>query len=113
MVEGKTAQETVKVVDIEVQAPVTNKVQADEVTENKMPAATTLQTAPFDPRFPNTNQTRYCYQSYLDFHRCQKVKGESYSPCQYFKKVYGSICPNGWVEKWDGQRDEGTFPGNI
>lgn len=35
MVEGKTAQETVKVVDIEVQAPVTNKVQADEVTESK------------------------------------------------------------------------------
>ncbi|NEU33258.1 hypothetical protein GN156_21430 [bacterium LRH843] len=73
----------------------------------------TLETAPFDPRFPNTNQTRYCYQSYLDFHRCQKVKGEGYEPCAYFKRVYTSICPNEWVEKWDTQVSEGNFAGHI
>lgn len=72
-----------------------------------------FETAPFDPRFPNTNQTRYCYQSYLDFYRCQKVRGESYKPCEYFRKVYKSICPNAWVEKWDDQRSEGVFPGKI
>lgn len=32
--------------------------------------------------------SRHCYQSYLDFHRCQKVRGEKYEPCNYFKRVY-------------------------
>ncbi|CAB0004056.1 unnamed protein product [Nesidiocoris tenuis] len=72
-----------------------------------------LQTAPFDPRFPNQNQTRYCYQSFLDYHRCQKVKGTNYEPCNYFKRVYSSICPNEWVEKWDTQLEEGRFAGRI
>lgn len=72
-----------------------------------------LWTAPFDPRFPNTNQTNYCYQSYLDFHRCQKVKGEGAEVCQYFLKCYRAMCPNAWVEKWDDQRAAGTFPGRI
>lgn len=72
-----------------------------------------LKTAPFDPRFPNTNQTRYCFSSYMDFHRCQKVRGTDYKPCEYFKKVYNSMCPNSWIEKWDNQIAEGTFPGNI
>lgn len=74
---------------------------------------TVLKTAPFDPRFPNTNQTRYCYQSYLDFHRCEKIKGQGNDVCQYFKNVFTSMCPNAWVEKWDEQRSEGTFPGKI
>lgn len=72
-----------------------------------------LDTAPFDPRFPNQNQTKYCYQSYLDFHRCQKVKGSNYDACNYFQRVYKSLCPNAWVEKWDSLRDEGAFPGKV
>ncbi|KAK2577312.1 hypothetical protein KPH14_003443 [Odynerus spinipes] len=72
-----------------------------------------LKTAPFDPRFPNQNQTRYCYQSYLDFHRCAKKHGENYDACQYFKKVYESICPLSWISKWDDQVEAGTFPGYI
>jgi len=70
-------------------------------------------TAPFDPRFPNQNQTRYCYQSYLDFHRCQKVKGKDYEPCQWFSRVYNTMCPDNWTERWDEQRANGTFPGRI
>lgn len=70
-------------------------------------------TAPFDPRFPNQNQTRYCYQSYIDYHRCQKLRGADYEPCTYFKKCFQSMCPNAWVEKWDEQRESGTFPGRI
>ncbi|XP_058807690.1 cytochrome c oxidase subunit 6B1 [Phymastichus coffea] len=72
-----------------------------------------MQTAPYDPRFPNQNQTRYCYQSYVDFHRCSKVKGENFEACQYFKKCYMSLCPQAWVEKWDEQISENRFPGNI
>lgn len=70
-------------------------------------------TAPFDPRFPNQNQTRYCYQSYLDYHRCQKVKGQGHEMCDYFKGVFTSICPKAWIEKWDTQREQGIFTGNI
>lgn len=78
-----------------------------------MPEAIEIKTAPFDPRFPNTNQTRYCYQMYLDYFRCLKVKGDTYEPCQYFKRAYSSLCPNAWVAKWDDQREAGTFPGSI
>jgi cytochrome c oxidase subunit 6b len=70
-------------------------------------------TAPFDARFPNQNQTRNCWQNYMDFHRCQKVKGEDYEPCLYFQRVYHSMCPSAWIEKWDEQREEGRFPGKI
>lgn len=70
-------------------------------------------TAPFDPRFPNQNQTRYCYQSFLDFYRCQKIRGKDYEPCQYFKTTYNQMCPNAWVEKWQEQMAKGTFPVEI
>ena len=40
-----------------------------ELVENPL-----KQTIPFDPRFPNQNQTRNCWQNYVDFHRCQKLK---------------------------------------
>lgn len=81
--------------------------------EPNAPGAEKLKTAPFDPRYPNTNQTRYCFYSYLDFFRCEKVKGEGNEICKYFKNTYHSICPNEWIEKWDTQREEGTFPGRI
>ncbi|KAG8197658.1 hypothetical protein JTE90_001587 [Oedothorax gibbosus] len=70
-------------------------------------------TAPFDPRFPNTNQTKNCWQNYIDYHRCRKVKGEDHAPCDYFKKVYSSLCPNSWIDRWDTQIEEGRFPGRI
>ena len=72
-----------------------------------------LKTPQFDARFPNTNQTKNCWQNYVDFHRCQKVKGEDYEACQYFKRVYRSLCPTSWVETWDEQVATGNFPGKI
>uniref|UniRef100_A0A8C0ZVP0 Cytochrome c oxidase subunit 6B2 n=1 Tax=Castor canadensis TaxID=51338 RepID=A0A8C0ZVP0_CASCN len=42
-------------------------------------------TPPFDPRFPNQNQTRNCYQNFLDYHRCLKSmnrRGKSTQPCE-------------------------------
>ncbi|XP_046378415.1 cytochrome c oxidase subunit 6B1-like [Haliotis cracherodii] len=72
-----------------------------------------LWTAPFDARFPNQNQTRNCWQNYVDFHRCHKIKGEDYAPCDYFKKVYQTMCPSRWTDKWDDQRANGSFAGKI
>ncbi|KTF73922.1 cytochrome c oxidase subunit 6B1 [Carassius auratus] len=73
-------------------------------------------TAPFDARFPNQNQTRNCWQNYLDYYRCQKAldaKGVDTAPCDWYKRVYKSLCPLSWIEKWDTQREDGTFPGKI
>merc|ERR1711963_168516 len=72
-----------------------------------------LSTAPFDPRFPNQNQTRHCYSSYVDYHRRIRKKGEDYPACEYFRKAYRSLCPNSWIEKWNDQMEAGTFPGKI
>ncbi|XP_066426865.1 cytochrome c oxidase subunit 6B1 [Molothrus aeneus] len=73
-------------------------------------------TAPFDSRFPNQNQTRNCWQNYLDFQRCQRAmdaRGADATPCQWYFRVYKSLCPTSWVTAWDEAREEGTFPGKI
>merc|ERR1712183_442252 len=67
-------------------------------------------TAPFDARFPNQNQTKSCFANFLDYQKCVKVKGEEFVPCQYFYKTYKSLCPIAWVDKWNDQIEEGTFP---
>jgi len=72
-----------------------------------------VDTVPYDPRFPNTNQTKNCYQNYLDYFRCKKVKGEDYEPCYWYFFAYNQLCPNDWIEKWNEQREKGIFPGRI
>ncbi|TPX65854.1 hypothetical protein SpCBS45565_g04868 [Spizellomyces sp. 'palustris'] len=92
-----------------------------------------LKTHGFDARFPNTNQTKNCWQNYVDYFKCTKAKGEDYAPCHQFKRAFTSLCPEKWssassgipmlrgicegraalrdsVEKWDEQREEGHFP---
>uniref|UniRef100_A0A4X1TKD2 Cytochrome c oxidase subunit 6B1 n=1 Tax=Sus scrofa TaxID=9823 RepID=A0A4X1TKD2_PIG len=52
----------------------------------------------------------------LDFHRCEKAmtaKGGDVSVCEWYRRVYKSLCPISWVSAWDDRRAEGTFPGKI
>ena len=56
---------------------------------------------------------RNCWQNYVDFHRCQNLKGEDYEPCQFFYKNFMALCPLAWVEKWNDQREAGTFPAKL
>ncbi|KAL0954730.1 hypothetical protein HGRIS_003683 [Hohenbuehelia grisea] len=56
-----------------------------------------LQTVGFDARFPNTNQTRHCFQTYCDYFKCVAAKGDDFAPCKQFKRAYNSLCPNEWV----------------
>ncbi|CAM9001079.1 unnamed protein product [Rhodiola kirilowii] len=72
-----------------------------------------LKTAPADFRFPTTNQTRHCFTRYIEFHRCLAAKGEESGECEKFAKYYRSLCPGEWVEKWNEQRENGTFPGPL
>ncbi|XP_009866421.1 PREDICTED: cytochrome c oxidase subunit 6B1-like, partial [Apaloderma vittatum] len=37
------------------------------------------------------------------FHRCEKAmaaKGADATPCQWYFRVYKSLCPTSWVSRW-------------
>ncbi|XP_066395312.1 cytochrome c oxidase subunit 6b-1-like [Miscanthus floridulus] len=80
---------------------------ADEKPEIK------IETAPADFRFPTTNQTRHCFTRYTEYHRCVAAKGEGAPECEKFAKYYRSLCPSEWIERWNEQRENGTFPGPL
>ncbi|CAA2975157.1 cytochrome c oxidase subunit 6b-1-like [Olea europaea subsp. europaea] len=81
--------------------------EAEETPEIK------LETAPADFRFPTTNQTRHCFTRYIEYHRCVAAKGEDAPECNKFAKYYRSLCPGEWIERWNEQRENGTFPGPL
>lgn len=54
------------------------------------------------------NQTKHCWQNYVDYHKCITAKGEDFAPCRQFMLAYRSLCPSGWTTRWDDQR--GEFP---
>merc|ERR1712060_31998 len=64
-----------------------------------------LSTHTFDARFPTINQTKNCWQNYVDHKKCIKAKGEEFEPCAYFEKAFQALCPRRWIEKWDDQID--------
>ncbi|EEF48541.1 cytochrome c oxidase subunit 6b-1 [Ricinus communis] len=72
-----------------------------------------LETAPADFRFPTTNQTRHCFTRYVEYHRCTAAKGEGAPECDKFAKFYRSLCPGEWIDRWNEQRENGTFPGPL
>ncbi|XP_077407641.1 cytochrome c oxidase subunit 6B1, partial [Vanacampus margaritifer] len=52
----------------------------------------------------------------IDYHRCQKAldaKGVDKTPREWYRRVSKSLCPISWIQKWDEQREAGTFPGKI
>ncbi|KHN35491.1 cytochrome c oxidase subunit 6b-1-like [Glycine soja] len=84
-----------------------NEDAAEETPEIK------LETAPADFRFPTTNQTRHCFTRYVEYHRCVAAKGEGAPECDKFAKYYRSLCPGEWIDRWNEQRENGTFPGPL
>ncbi|GLT44855.1 hypothetical protein SLA2020_187290 [Shorea laevis] len=84
-----------------------NSGDAEETPEIK------LETAPADFRFPTTNQTRHCFTRYIEYHRCVAAKGEGAPECDKFAKYYRSLCPGEWIDTWNEQRENGTFPGPL
>ncbi|KAJ8539459.1 hypothetical protein K7X08_013711 [Anisodus acutangulus] len=84
-----------------------NQETTDETPEIK------LETAPADFRFPTTNQTRHCFTRYIEYHRCVAAKGEGAPECDKFAKYYRSLCPGEWIDRWNEQRENGTFPGPL
>ncbi|XP_010534086.1 PREDICTED: cytochrome c oxidase subunit 6b-1-like isoform X2 [Tarenaya hassleriana] len=88
------------------------KNDGEEAAEEEAPGIK-LETAPADFRFPTTNQTRHCFTRYIEYHRCVEAKGEDAQECDKFAKYYRSLCPSEWIERWNEQRENGTFPGPL
>ncbi|KAF5395480.1 Cytochrome c oxidase polypeptide VIb [Paragonimus heterotremus] len=65
---------------------------------------------PYDSRFPNVNQTPNCRQNFIDYFRCKRLYGDEYPPCNYFHRMYTLLCPKIWIEEWEAQVADGTYP---
>ncbi|KAK9764167.1 Cytochrome c oxidase subunit 6B [Basidiobolus ranarum] len=72
-----------------------------------------LKTVSFDARFPNQNQTKHCWQNYVDYYKCITARGENFSPCKQFYRSFRSLCPDDWIDRWDQQREAGTNPSDM
>ncbi|KAK5832069.1 hypothetical protein PVK06_015869 [Gossypium arboreum] len=97
--------------------PATGNSGEDAAEENSGDSEETpeikLETAPADFRFPTTNQTRHCFTRYIEYHRCVAAKGEGAPECDKFAKYYRALCPGEWIDRWNEQRENGTFPGPL
>ncbi|KAK9757630.1 hypothetical protein RND81_01G175300 [Saponaria officinalis] len=93
------------------EAPEPEESASEEVDEETPEVK--LETAPADFRFPTTNQTRHCFTRYIEYHRCVAAKGDDAPECDKFAKYYRSLCPGEWVDRWNEQRENGTFPGPL
>eukprot|EP00262_Sarcandra_glabra_P016183 TRINITY_DN5197_c0_g1_i2.p1 TRINITY_DN5197_c0_g1~~TRINITY_DN5197_c0_g1_i2.p1 ORF type:complete len:206 (-),score=50.40 TRINITY_DN5197_c0_g1_i2:270-887(-) len=93
------------------EAPEEEGSEEQEVVEQK--PVIKIETAPADFRFPTTNQSRHCFTRYIEYHRCIAAKGEDAAECKKFAKYYRSLCPGEWIDRWNEQRENGTFPGPL
>ena len=51
-----------------------------------------IETAPFDPRFPQTNQAKHCYTRYNEFHKCVYRPSRSQPRTQSSQQSSPSLC---------------------
>jgi len=63
----------------------------------------------YNPHFPNSNQTKHCWSSYVNYHQCVKLKGAGDAECNEFQSSALMLCPSTWLNKWDEEREEGKF----
>ncbi|CAM6019091.1 unnamed protein product [Sphagnum balticum] len=104
--EGEAVEEKVKEAE---------EASSEEEVEEEKPKITVddVKTAPMDYRFPTTNQAKHCYTRYNEFHKCAAEKGEDAKECKKYAKYYRSLCPGDWIDKWNEERENGTFPGRY
>eukprot|EP00252_Welwitschia_mirabilis_P004008 TRINITY_DN14143_c0_g1_i2.p1 TRINITY_DN14143_c0_g1~~TRINITY_DN14143_c0_g1_i2.p1 ORF type:complete len:172 (+),score=45.34 TRINITY_DN14143_c0_g1_i2:112-627(+) len=111
-----TEKETSKTLEAEeITEETTKEEESVEQETEKQPIVRVedIKTAPADYRFPTTNQTRHCFTRYIEYHKCIAAKGEGASECDKFAKYYRSLCPGEWIDRWNEQRENGTFPGPL
>ncbi|KAL2893718.1 Cytochrome c oxidase subunit 6b-1 [Bienertia sinuspersici] len=106
-----TTEDAAPAVEESSEAPEQEESASEEASEETPEIK--LETAPADFRFPTTNQTRHCFTRYIEYHRCIAAKGEDAPECDKFAKFYRSLCPGEWIDRWNEQRENGTFPGPL
>lgn len=60
-----------------------------------------IKSADYNPRFPNSNQTKNCWANFVEHHRCvayAKEHGISTHRCARYKLTYRDVCPDPWVK---------------
>lgn len=97
--EEQAAEETEEAPEEEEEKP---KITVDDI-----------KTAPMDFRFPTTNQAKHCYTRYNEYHKCAAEKGEDAKECQKYARYYRSLCPGEWIDKWNEERESGTYAGRY
>ncbi|RAH78340.1 cytochrome c oxidase subunit VIb [Aspergillus fijiensis CBS 313.89] len=85
----------------------------DEPQETKPFKFVTGELSGYDARFPQQNQTKHCWQNYVDYYKCVNAKGEDFRPCRQFYHAFRSLCPKAWTDRWDTQREAGNFPARL
>lgn len=58
-------------------------------------------------------ESKHCWQNYVDYYKCINVRGEEFQPCRQFFQAYNALCPNEWIDRWNTQREGGTFPADL
>ena len=69
-----------------------------------------VRTAPRDERFPSQNQALHCWNLYTEWLLCEQQTGGA-KKCAVTRQHADSMCPSEWTEKWDEQREDGSFSG--
>ncbi len=93
-----------------------NKIFTQELPElnaeeqNWLNQIKAVRTTPRDTRFPAFNQAGHCFNRYNEWLVCLKQTKDE-DGCKPLRYLATNICPSHWTDKWDEERDEGTFPG--
>lgn len=93
-----------------------NKIFSEPLPElNKEEAALLkvvehTRTTPRDARFPSSNQAGHCWNRYNEWINCIKQTSDE-EGCKGLRAYADNVCPTIWTDKWDEERDEGTYPG--
>jgi len=67
------------------------------------------QTPAYNPHFPNTNQTKHCWSSFINFSQCAQLKGEDDEECLGFYNSARALCPEEWLDAWAEAKEESKF----
>lgn len=87
--------------------------EAAEAEPEKKVAASDVHSVSYDPRFPSVNQARNCYTRYNEYHKCVAEKGEDDPTCSFYARAFRTICPTEWVDRWNEQKENGSWPGRY
>mmetsp|Transcript_1912 Transcript_1912/g.3627 ORF Transcript_1912/g.3627 Transcript_1912/m.3627 type:complete len:91 (-) Transcript_1912:588-860(-) len=72
-----------------------------------------LETAPVDRRVPTQNQAKACYMYYNSWHQCKYDFSDEEPQCKKLRQWAHSMCPMEWLERWEAQRENGTYAGPV